>query len=108
MDEDGNVISLVTSHAKQADGQVIPSLNFSIAAGALRHIREFVVSEDMDMLRRFDSKSELLSSLWQLQEPPDEIAEGDAAPEFFETWDKLPQRPPEPRAVVTGAGLSKL
>ena len=50
VDHRGCVVGLVTSHAKQADGTVIPSLNFSIAAGALRHIRAFVETEDLTLL----------------------------------------------------------
>jgi S1-C subfamily serine protease len=91
LDRTGRFLGLVTSNAKHATGQIIPTLNFSIPSSVLRSVvacTQQAEKGELEQLQSYNEPNEVLHALWGLEgSPPPAFAR--KQPERVESIRKL-------------------
>ena len=70
LDQQGYLLGMITSNAKQADGSIIPRINFSIPKSLLEPLSR--VEGFIEYMRSLDTNDQELQSLWNLEDVEDE------------------------------------
>ena len=70
LDQQGYLLGMITSNAKQADGSIIPRINFSIPKSLLEPMSR--VEGFIEYMKSLDTDDQELQSLWNLEDVEDE------------------------------------
>ena len=70
LDQHGRLLGMITSNAKQADGNIIPRINFSVPKSLLEPMSR--VDGLMEYMKSLDTVDQELQSLWNLEDVEDE------------------------------------